>query len=116
MRNRTRHITQKTVASFMALWLSGFVFLFCCGPTKAAVEETKSCPFANLPETKGGRWGTGLTAAKMAGCRWLEPVLVGQFEFLEWTGDNHLRHSKFIGLRSDKRASEVIKELPALAV
>ena len=42
----------------------------------------------------------------MADCRWLTPVLVGQFEFLEWTGENHLRHSKFIALRDDKRASE----------
>ena len=72
--------------------------------------ETKSCPFANLPETKGGRWGTGLTAAKMDGCRWLEPVLVGQFEFLEWTGDNHLRHSKFIALRDDRDAKDVGRE------
>ena len=43
----------------------------------------------------------------MADCRWLKPVLVGQFEFLEWTGDDHLRHSKFIGLREDKGAKEV---------
>ena len=46
----------------------------------------------------------------MADCRWLKPVLVGQFEFLEWTGENHLRHSKFIGLREDKRASAVKRE------
>ena len=26
-------------------------------------------------------------------CRWVKPVVVRQFEFLEWTGDNHLRHS-----------------------
>ena len=45
-------------------------------------------PFANLPEAKSGRWGAGLTAAKMKDCRWLKPVLVGQFEFLEWTGEN----------------------------
>jgi hypothetical protein len=32
----------------------------------------------------------------MKDCRWLKLVLVGQFEFLEWTGDHHLRHSKFI--------------------
>ena len=38
----------------------------------------------------------------MADCRWLKPVLVGQFEFLEWTGDNHLRHTKFVALREDK--------------
>jgi DNA ligase D-like protein (predicted ligase) len=59
--------------------------------------ETHECPFANLPEARGGRWGQGLTKAKMAECVWLKPVLVGQFEFLEWTGDNHLRHSKFVG-------------------
>jgi DNA ligase D-like protein (predicted ligase) len=72
--------------------------------------ETPECPFVNLPETKGGRWGTGLTAKKMAECIWLKPVLVGQFEFLEWTGDNHLRHTKFIGLRDDKAARDVSRE------
>jgi ATP-dependent DNA ligase len=45
--------------------------------------EIPECPFANLPEKKSGRWGAGLTAAKMVDCRWLKPVLVGQFEFLE---------------------------------
>jgi DNA ligase D-like protein (predicted ligase) len=68
------------------------------------------CPFANLPEEKTGRWGVGLTLAKMAQCRWLKPVLVGEFEFLEWTADNHLRHSKFIGLREDKPAKDVRRE------
>jgi DNA ligase D-like protein (predicted ligase) len=68
------------------------------------------CPFANLPEMKNGRWGQGLTNEKMADCRWLKPVLVGQFEFLEWTADNHLRHTRFIGLREDKEASEVKRE------
>jgi DNA ligase D-like protein (predicted ligase) len=72
--------------------------------------EIKECPFANLPEAKSGRWGQGLTKAKMAECRWLKPELVGQFEFLEWTGENHLRHSKFVGLREDKRASAVKRE------
>lgn len=68
------------------------------------------CPFANLPEAKSGRWGQGLTKAKMAECQWLKPVLVGQFEFLEWTGDNHLRHTRFIGLREDKNARDVKRE------
>ena len=72
--------------------------------------EIDRCPFANLPEEKSGRWGQGLTKAKMAECVWLEPVLVGQFEFLEWTGDNHLRHSKFVGLREDKKAKDVRRE------
>ena len=72
--------------------------------------EVKACPFANLPEPKGGRWGAGLTAKKMADCRWLRPTLVGQFEFVEWTPDNHLRHAKFIALREDKPAWEVRRE------
>jgi ATP-dependent DNA ligase len=49
--------------------------------------EMEECPFVNLPEKQAGRWGAGLTAAKMAECRWLKPVLVGQFEFVEWTAD-----------------------------
>jgi bifunctional non-homologous end joining protein LigD len=72
--------------------------------------EIRDCPFANLPEAKSGRWGQGLTKAKMADVRWLKPVLVGQFEFLEWTADNHLRHSRFVGLRADRRASDVVRE------
>jgi len=72
--------------------------------------EIPNCPFANLPESKAGRWGQGLTKAKMADCRWLTPVLVGQFEFLEWTGEHHLRHTKFIGLREDKPARDVRRE------
>jgi len=72
--------------------------------------ETAECPFANLPEKHAGRWGQGLTAAKMKDCRWLKPGLVGQFEFLEWTPDNHLRHSKFVALRDDKEAITVHRE------
>jgi DNA ligase D-like protein (predicted ligase) len=72
--------------------------------------EISECPFVNLPEPKSGRWGQGLTKAKMAECQWLKPVLVGQFEFLEWTGENHLRHSKFIALREDKGARDVVRE------
>ena len=62
------------------------------------------CPFANLPEAKAGRWGAGLTGAKMKDCRWLKPLLVAQIDFLEWTGDSHLRHTKFVALREDKSA------------
>jgi len=72
--------------------------------------ETDACPFANLPEAKSGRWGEGLTAKKMAECRWLKPVLVGQFEFLEWTADDHLRHTRFVALRDDKDPRKVTRE------
>jgi bifunctional non-homologous end joining protein LigD len=45
------------------------------------------CPFINLPEEEGRRGGQGFTAEKMKECRWMKPVLVGQFEFVEWTPD-----------------------------
>jgi bifunctional non-homologous end joining protein LigD len=72
--------------------------------------RTDVCPFVNLPEARSGRWGQGLTKAKMAECHWLEPVLVGQFEFLEWTAGDHLRHSRFVGLREDKGARQVTRQ------
>jgi len=72
--------------------------------------EIADCPFVNLPEARSGRWGVGLTKEKMADCRWLKPVLVGQFEFVEWTADNHLRHTKFVALRDDKVATDVTRE------
>jgi bifunctional non-homologous end joining protein LigD len=69
--------------------------------------EIKKCPFVNLPEARSGRWGQGLTKEKMAEVQWLKPLFVGQFEFLEWTADNHLRHAKFVGLRDDRRPKDV---------
>jgi hypothetical protein len=40
----------------------------------------------------------------------LKPQTVAQIEFTEWTPDGHLRHSRFVGLREDKAASEVVRE------
>jgi len=41
---------------------------------------------------------------------WVEPVLVAQIAFSEWTADNKLRHPSFLGLREDKNPWEVIRE------
>jgi ATP-dependent DNA ligase len=45
--------------------------------------EIKTCPFSNLPQREKGRWGQGLTADKMAECRWLRPHLVAQIEYAD---------------------------------
>lgn len=68
------------------------------------------CPFVNLPEKRSGRYGQGVTAAEMKRCSWVEPKLVAQIHFTEWTRDGHLRHPVFMGLREDKEATEVVKE------
>jgi bifunctional non-homologous end joining protein LigD len=72
--------------------------------------QISRCPFVNLPDRTEGRWGEGMTAAKMQACHWLEPFLVARIEFLEWTPDNRLRHPRFAGIRSDKDAREVVRE------
>jgi ATP-dependent DNA ligase len=70
--------------------------------------EIDNCPFANLPEKKRTQWA--LTKEEMKNCAWLRPELVAQIEFTEWTPDGHLRHSKFVGLREDKGARDVVRE------
>jgi DNA ligase D-like protein (predicted ligase) len=43
---------------------------------------------------------------------WAEPELVAQVGFSEWTRDGRLRHPRFLGLRDDKAAAEVVRESP----
>ena len=40
----------------------------------------------------------------------MEPHLVGEFEFFEWTSGGQLRHPSFKGLREDKDARQVVRE------
>jgi DNA ligase D-like protein (predicted ligase) len=72
--------------------------------------KTAKCPFKNLPELADGRWGQGLTAEKMKSCVWLRPQAVVRIDFLEWTGADHLRHTKFTGMRDDKDPKKVVRE------
>src|SRR4051812_27461550 len=46
---------------------------------------------------------------------WVEPKLVAEVEFAEWTHDGHLRAPSFQGLRDDKPAADVRRERPAEA-
>ena len=75
---------------------------------------SQTMPFVNLPDTHKSRWGDELTAEKMKECVWLRPEAVARIEFLEWTEADRLRHSKFVGLRDDKDARNVVKELSSI--
>ena len=41
---------------------------------------------------------------------WIRPKLVGEVAFTEWTQNGRLRHPRFLGLRDDKDAADVVKE------
>ncbi len=43
---------------------------------------------------------------------WVEPEIVAQIAFMEWTADGRLRHPSFLGVRVDKAAREVVREAP----
>ena len=60
-----------------------------------------SSPFATKPKDPGLR-----------NAQWTEPKLVAEVSFTEWTDDGSVRHPSFQGLREDKSASEVRREVP----
>lgn len=47
---------------------------------------------------------------RVAGATWVEPELVAEIRFTEWTRDGRLRHPVFAGLRDDKAAADVVRE------
>jgi len=72
--------------------------------------RVKGCPFANLPWPKPRG---GFSKADMRRATWLEPKLVCQVKFYEWTRDGNLRQPVFLGLREDKKAKDVVRESPS---
>ncbi len=71
------------------------------------------CPFVDLPTPRQSRFGGGMTAGAMRTVTWVQPELVAQVRFTEWTDDGMLRHPVFMGLRTDKAAREVVREVNA---
>lgn len=68
------------------------------------------CPFSNLPMARKPRFGQGMTRSEMKKVTWLDPKLVAQIRFGEWTNDGLLRQPVFLGLRKDKAAKDVRRE------
>jgi bifunctional non-homologous end joining protein LigD len=73
-------------------------------------EKRDDCPFADLPSKQGGQWVQGITPAMMRKIEWVNPVFVCQVKFAEWTRDGKLRQPVFLGLREDKKPSQVVRE------
>lgn len=60
--------------------------------------EIKHAPVTNPPKDKN--------------IHWVEPVLVAEVHFTEWTNSGVMRHPVFIGLRSDKPPASITREVP----
>ena len=43
---------------------------------------------------------------------WVKPKLVAEVKFTEWTSKGEMRHPVFLGLRADKKATDVVREEP----
>jgi bifunctional non-homologous end joining protein LigD len=56
--------------------------------------------------------GLEVPRADRKGAHWIEPKLVAEIAFSEFTDDGVLRHPSFIALREDKPAKEVVREVP----
>jgi bifunctional non-homologous end joining protein LigD len=61
--------------------------------------EIKKCPFKVKPKTN-------------APAHWVTPKLICEVEFSEWTDEGLMRHPVFLGLREDRKAANVKKEIP----
>jgi bifunctional non-homologous end joining protein LigD len=59
----------------------------------------KTCPFAEVP-------------AELRRVHWVEPDLVAQVEFTQWTDEGRMRQPVFLGLRDDREARHVVRERP----
>jgi DNA ligase D-like protein (predicted ligase) len=70
----------------------------------------KSCPFANLPNARTGRWGEGITAEDMGTITWVKPRLVAEIAFTEWTAAGSLRHASYVAVRTDKAPASIRRE------
>lgn len=63
-------------------------------------------------ERKTSPLDKSLTAAQARGVHWVEPKLVCEAEFAEWTREAVVRQAAFIAMRTDKPATEIVREQP----
>jgi len=78
------------------------------GFTRATLRELSERLAALVRETSPFEPEKGIPRA----ATWVEPELVAQIAFMEWTSDGRLRHPSFLGVRFDKPAREVTREEP----
>ncbi len=78
------------------------------GFTRATLRELSERLAALVRDTSPFEPEKGIPRA----ATWVEPELVAQIAFMEWTSDGRLRHPSFLGVRLDRPAREVVREEP----
>jgi bifunctional non-homologous end joining protein LigD len=73
-------------------------------------ERRADCPFVDLPSKQDGEWVLGITPSMMKKMQWTNPKFVAEIKFAEWTRDGKLRAPVFLGLREDKKPTEIVRE------
>jgi len=73
--------------------------------TRLSRLHTEAPPFA-AGASKPGRWSKRVPRPE----RWVKPKLVAEVQFAEWTPDGQVRHASYVALRTDKPASEIVRE------
>lgn len=73
---------------------------------KLSKLEVGTPPFAS-GRANQNRW----SRRAQGSARWVEPKLVAEVEFAEWTPDGQIRHASFVALRSDKPAKAIVREV-----
>jgi bifunctional non-homologous end joining protein LigD len=63
----------------------------------------------SVPPPRDSRYGSPLVLSRV---HWVKPELVAEVKYLAWTGDNLLRQVVYEGLRQDKPAAGVPREMP----
>jgi bifunctional non-homologous end joining protein LigD len=65
----------------------------------------------DMEEAKPGRWSKRREGDE----RWVEPKMVVEIAFSEWTPDGRIRHPVFRGVRTDKPSTNIVRERPKSA-
>lgn len=72
---------------------------------RLAKLEVPKTPF-DAGVAKPGRWSKRVAGSE----RWVQPKLVAEVDFAEWTPDGQIRHASYIALRTDKPANAITRE------
>ena len=94
---------------------AGFASISASGGLQRRCEASPcidDCPFVDLPNSKASRWGGGVPADEMREMQWVRPELGGADTVRRVDSRGSAEsHAAFLGLRCDKSAREVGREM-----